>query len=93
MMTPEQRYFFDLTGYLHLEGVLHRAVVVRVHAQPQEGERGRRRPTPAERLGDERAPPLVRDGAVPERITLSKLFFHSISNITSISLGSSSICE
>jgi hypothetical protein len=22
MMTPEQRYFFDLTGYLHLEGVL-----------------------------------------------------------------------
>ena len=21
-MTPEQRYFFDLTGYLHLEGVL-----------------------------------------------------------------------
>ena len=22
MMTPDQRYFFDLTGYLHLEGVL-----------------------------------------------------------------------
>ena len=22
MMTPEQRYFFDLTGYLHLRGVL-----------------------------------------------------------------------
>ena len=24
-MTPEQRYFFDLTGYLHLEGVLQGA--------------------------------------------------------------------
>ena len=24
-MTPEQRYFFDLTGYLHLEGVLQAA--------------------------------------------------------------------
>ena len=24
-MTPEQRYFFDVTGYLHLEGVLHRS--------------------------------------------------------------------
>ena len=24
-MTPEQRYFFDLTGYLHLKGVLQGA--------------------------------------------------------------------
>ena len=24
-MTPEQRYFFDLTGYLHLDGVLQGA--------------------------------------------------------------------
>ena len=25
MMTPDQRYFFDLTGYLHLRGVLSAA--------------------------------------------------------------------
>ena len=25
MMTAEQRYFFDLTGYLHLRGVLVQA--------------------------------------------------------------------
>ena len=24
-MTPEQRYFFDLTGYLHLQGVVQGA--------------------------------------------------------------------
>ena len=26
-MTPEQRYFFDVTGYLHLEGVLQRSAL------------------------------------------------------------------
>ena len=35
MMTPEQRYFFDLTGYLHLEGVLQGEELEKVQAAAQ----------------------------------------------------------
>ena len=35
MMTPEQRYFFDLTGYLHLEGVIQGAQLQRAQAAAQ----------------------------------------------------------
>ena len=35
MMTPEQRYFFDLTGYLHLEGVLQGEELIKVQAAAQ----------------------------------------------------------
>ena len=35
MMTPEQRYFFDLTGYLHLEGVLQGEELKKVQAAAQ----------------------------------------------------------
>ena len=35
MMTPEQRYFFDLTGYLHLEGVLQGEKLEKIQAAAQ----------------------------------------------------------
>lgn len=35
MMTPEQRYFFDLTGYLHLKGVLQAAELQAAQAAAQ----------------------------------------------------------
>ena len=35
MMTPEQRYFFDLTGYLHLEGVLQGAALQKAQEAAQ----------------------------------------------------------
>ena len=34
-MTPEQRYFFDLTGYLHLKGVLQGEELQKVQAAAQ----------------------------------------------------------
>jgi hypothetical protein len=35
MMTPEQRYFFDMTGYLHLEGVLQGEALQKAQAAAQ----------------------------------------------------------
>ena len=35
LMTPEQRYFFDLTGYLHLEGVLQGAALQKAQEAAQ----------------------------------------------------------